>query len=92
MQHVLSLLLLSWTQPFPLMYFFLSFVCFNMEYDVFEVEAIFKFAFSLLHDEAYIFYIVMEFKDVQCDVQTYSEMYYFMLFKYWWVYIYCGCV
>ena len=49
-----------------------------------EVEAIFEFAFSFLHDDAFILLFIPECKDVRQDVRTYSATYDFTLVKDWW--------
>ena len=50
------------------------------KHNTIEIEAIFEFAFSFLHDDAFIFLFIPECKDV-C---TYSATYDFTLLKDWW--------
>ena len=45
-----------------------------------EIEAIFEFAFSFLHDDAFILLFIPECK----DVHTYSATYGFTLLRDWW--------
>ncbi len=49
-----------------------------------EIEAIFEFAFSFLHDNAFILLFISECKHVRQDVRTYSATYGFTLLKDWW--------
>ena len=49
-----------------------------------EVEAIFEFAFSFFHDDAFVLLFIPECKDVRQDVRTYSATYGFTLLRDWW--------
>lgn len=47
-------------------------------------EAIFEFAYSLLHDDATLLIFVHEFKKVKDDVRSFALTYHFILMHDWW--------
>ena len=49
-----------------------------------KIEVIFEFAFSFLHDDAFILLFIPECKDIRQDVRTYLATYGFTLLRDWW--------
>lgn len=54
------------------------------KHNIVEIEAIFEFIFSFLHDDAFIILFILECKDVCQDVHTYLTTYDFTLVRDWW--------
>lgn len=53
-------------------------------HDVNEVEVVFEYAFSYVHDDVFIFLFILESKEVHSDVRTYDATHDFALVKDWW--------